>query len=68
MPEVDLAGVPPDRARLTPLAPGETLELRYRLRATMPLKVQVPAAVIYEYYDPETRAEGGAAELEALGA
>jgi uncharacterized protein YfaS (alpha-2-macroglobulin family) len=50
------------------LAPGETLELRYRLRATMPLKVQVPAAVIYEYYDPQKRAQGGAAEFEALGA
>jgi len=26
--------------------------LRYRLRATMPVKVTVPPARVYEYYDP----------------
>jgi hypothetical protein len=53
---------------LRSLAPGERLELRYRLRAAMPVKVQVPAAQAYEYYKPENRAQGGAAALEAIDA
>ena len=40
---------------LRELQPGESLELRYRLRATMPVKVAVPQAQAYEYYDPDTR-------------
>ena len=40
---------------LRQLAPGQSLELRYRLRATMPVKVAVPAAQVYEYYDPSNR-------------
>jgi hypothetical protein len=47
------------------LASGESLELRYRLRATMPVKVAVPAAVAYEYYNPDHRGESEAVELEA---
>ncbi len=50
---------------LRALAPGEKLELRYRLKATMPVKVAVPPAQVYEYYTPETRGTGGAAVLEA---
>ncbi len=34
------------------LDPGAPLTLRFRLRATMPVKVTVPAARAYEYYDP----------------
>jgi uncharacterized protein YfaS (alpha-2-macroglobulin family) len=29
----------------------KTLKLRYRLRATMPVKVAVPPARVYEYYN-----------------
>jgi uncharacterized protein YfaS (alpha-2-macroglobulin family) len=47
------------------LQPNQTLELRYRLRATMPVKVAVPDAEVYEYYDPARRARGGATRLEA---
>ncbi|MCO6456978.1 MAG: hypothetical protein J5I93_16890 [Pirellulaceae bacterium] len=43
---------------------GASLELRYRLRATMPVKVSVPAAEAYEYYNPARRGRGGSAELE----
>jgi uncharacterized protein YfaS (alpha-2-macroglobulin family) len=50
------------------LDPGQSLELRYRLRATMPVKVAVPAAQAYEYYDPSRTGQGGAARLEAVGA
>jgi uncharacterized protein YfaS (alpha-2-macroglobulin family) len=31
---------------------GQTLELSYELRATMPVKVTAPAARAYQYYDP----------------
>jgi len=50
------------------LDPGHSLELRYRLRATMPVKVTVPDAQVYEYYDPGKRGKGGATRLEAIRA
>jgi len=50
------------------LDPGHSLELRYRLRATMPVKVTVPDAQVYEYYDPGKRGKGGATRLEAVRA
>ncbi|TVS14396.1 MAG: hypothetical protein EA424_19565, partial [Planctomycetaceae bacterium] len=49
------------------LDPGQSLELRYRLRATMPVTVTVPDAEVYEYYDPANRARGGSTQLEATG-
>jgi len=48
------------------LDPDESLQLRYRLRATMPVKVAVPDAQVYEYYDPSKRGKGGATRLEAI--
>ena len=48
------------------LEAGESLELRYRLRATMPVKVLVPAAEAYEYYNPARRGQGGSTRLEAV--
>jgi uncharacterized protein YfaS (alpha-2-macroglobulin family) len=50
------------------LEPADSLQLRYRLRATMPVKVTVPDAEAYEYYDPGTRGVGGASRLEAFEA
>ncbi len=50
---------------LRAIAPGESLELRYRLRATMPVKVAVPAGTVYEYYNPARRGESRPAVLEA---
>jgi len=41
---------------LRQLAPGKPLELRYRLRATMPVKVSSGSARVYEYYDPDKQA------------
>ena len=49
---------------LRQLAPGESLKLGYRLRATMPVKVTVPDAQVYEYYDPQKRGRGGSTHLE----
>jgi uncharacterized protein YfaS (alpha-2-macroglobulin family) len=37
---------------LRQLGPSEPLELAYRLRATMPVKIVVPPAEAYEYYNP----------------
>ena len=37
------------------LEPGKPLTLRYRLRATMPVKVTVQPMRAYEYYDPDTQ-------------
>ncbi len=37
------------------LEPGKPLQLRYRLRATMPVKVAVGSARVYEYYDTAKR-------------
>ena len=51
---------------LRALPPGQSLELPYRLKATMPVKVAVPAAQVYEYYDPSNRGSGGAAQLETV--
>ncbi len=40
---------------LRQLDPQKPLTLRYRLRATMPVKVTVQPMQAYEYYDPDTR-------------
>ena len=50
---------------LRALQPGEQLELNYRLKATMPVKVAVPAGEAYEYYDPAKRGASKPALLEA---
>jgi hypothetical protein len=38
------------------LQPGQTLSLRYRLRAKLPVRAQAPASEAYLYYTPEERA------------
>jgi A-macroglobulin TED domain/Alpha-2-macroglobulin family/MG2 domain/A-macroglobulin receptor binding domain/Protein of unknown function (DUF1559)/Alpha-2-macroglobulin bait region domain len=45
------------------LGPSATLELRYQLRATMPVKAASPPALVYEYYDSDRRAASGTALL-----
>lgn len=47
------------------LQPGQQLELRYRLKATMPVKVAVPPGTAYEYYNPDRRGTSKPALLEA---
>lgn len=42
---------------------GQELRLRYRLRATMPVKVAVPPGHVYEYYNPQRRSESKASQL-----
>jgi 5-hydroxyisourate hydrolase-like protein (transthyretin family) len=53
---------------LRELAPGAKLELRYRLRAIMPVKVTVPAGQAYEYYNPASRGTAQPARLEVIEA
>ncbi|HTN74951.1 MAG TPA: hypothetical protein VL096_06880, partial [Pirellulaceae bacterium] len=50
------------------LAPAAKLELRYRLRATLPVKVAVPPAEAYEYYNPAKRGASQPAALESIKA
>ena len=53
---------------LRELRAGDTLKLRYRLKATMPVKVAVPPVQAYHYYDPDQRGMGGQSQLEATEA
>src|SRR5437899_2090289 len=45
------------------LEPGEPLILRYHLTATMPVKVTVPGARAYEYYDTDKQGFSKPAKL-----
>ncbi len=49
---------------LRELPAGKSMTIEYKLRATMPVKVQVAPAEVYEYYDPAKRARGKASSLE----
>ena len=51
---------------LRSLEPGKPLVLTYRLRATMPVKLAVPPARAYEYYDPERSGSSAAASLTVM--
>jgi anti-sigma factor RsiW len=45
------------------LEPGKPLQLRYSLKAKMPVQVAVPAARVYEYYDTEKQGRGRPARM-----
>ncbi|MCA9202223.1 MAG: hypothetical protein KDA59_04230, partial [Planctomycetales bacterium] len=49
---------------LRQLNPNQSLTLRYRLRATMPVKVTAPAAQTYLYYSPTDKAQSEPRQLE----
>jgi len=53
---------------LRQLSPTEPLLLRYGLRATMPVKITVPPARAYEYYDPDKQVSSAATSLTVTGA
>jgi uncharacterized protein YfaS (alpha-2-macroglobulin family) len=48
---------------LRDLKPGASWTLRYRLRAAMPVKLTVPPAHAYEYYDPSRQGSSPAVSL-----
>jgi hypothetical protein len=43
---------------------GETLALRYRLRAKYPIRTRTFQSRIYEYYDPEVKSVARPVEME----
>lgn len=45
-------------------APGETVKLKFRLRAKYPIRVRTFESRVYEYYDPEVSAVARPVELE----
>jgi uncharacterized protein YfaS (alpha-2-macroglobulin family) len=45
------------------LEPGKPLKLEYRLKATMPVKVTVAPARVYEYYDTDKQGRSAGARL-----
>jgi hypothetical protein len=53
---------------LRALAAGKPLVLQYRLDATMPVRVTVPPASVYEYYDPDRFARSQPAEFVVTAA
>jgi uncharacterized protein YfaS (alpha-2-macroglobulin family) len=46
------------------LAPGETLKLRFRLRAKYPIRARTFQSRVYEYYDPQVSAVARPVQLE----
>jgi hypothetical protein len=53
---------------LRQLPPGKPRVLKYRLRATMPVKVTARGARAYEYYDPDKKVAGRSVQLTVLAA
>ena len=51
---------------LRQLEPGKPLRLRYRLRATMPVKVTVQPMQAYEYYNPDVKVTTAPGSLTVL--
>jgi hypothetical protein len=51
---------------LRELPAGKTLSLAYDLRAAMPAQVVVPAARVYEYYDPDRQGTSAPARLAVV--
>jgi len=45
-------------------APGETVKLKFRLRAKYPIRARTFESRVYEYYDPEVSAVARPVELE----
>jgi hypothetical protein len=46
------------------LAPGDTVKLRFRLRAKYPIRARTFQSRVYEYYDPEVSAVARPVQLE----
>jgi len=45
-------------------APGETVQLRFRLRAKYPIRARTFRSRVYEYYDPEVHSVARPVQLE----
>ena len=49
------------------LAPGQTVNIKFRLRAKYPIRARTFASRIYEYYDPTVSASANPIQLEVAG-
>jgi hypothetical protein len=49
---------------LRELPAGKPLEVKYKLRATMPVDLTASGARVYEYYDPDRHAQSAAARIK----
>jgi hypothetical protein len=52
---------------LRELSNAAPLQFHYSLRARYPLRAQTPPSAVYEYYQPQNRAEAKAVRLEVAG-
>jgi len=52
---------------LRELSNATPFQFDYSLRARYPLRVQTPPSAVYEYYQPENRAEAKSVVLQAIG-
>ncbi len=52
---------------LEELKPHQTLQFSYRLKAKFPIKAKTPKSTVYEYYNPDNRADTAPVEMEVSG-
>ncbi len=52
---------------LEKLDPKQTVEFGYRLKAKFPIKAKTPKSTVYEYYNPDNRADAQPIQIEVVG-
>ncbi len=52
---------------LEKLTPKQTVKFSYRLKAKFPIKAKTPKSTVYEYYNPDNRADAHPVEIEVVG-
>ncbi len=52
---------------LEKLTPKQTVKFSYRLKAKFPIKAKTPKSTVYEYYNPDNRADAKPVEIEVVG-
>ncbi len=51
---------------LREVASGKPVEIKYQLLAKYPLKAKTPKSTVYEYYNPDVKAEAQPLQLEVF--
>lgn len=52
---------------LEKLAPRQVVKFSYRLKAKFPIKAKTPKSTVYEYYNPDNRADAKPIQIEVTG-
>ena len=52
---------------LEKLEPLQVVKFSYRLKAKFPIKAKTPKSTVYEYYNPDNRADAKPIEIEVIG-